>query len=430
MGNEFIPEELNLLSRRPQVSVILGSEIVEYSTLNSVENCNVLEFLSLPHGDRFKCLNYIYLKLKLKIVKNDGSAFTKTDADQPTCVSNLLHSLIKSAYCSFNNVNVISIDDNYAQKEWLETFLSYPEHTSKARLCTQHYFEGDDDAATVKNIISDSKTFELYGRINLFCFEKLLLPNVSVSFKFNLANADFFLQESNSTSGSDSAAVARKPSVLKMLEAKLFIRHVSVSPEYLLGVERAIAQSGKVSYEFDRGVIISQTCPAGLGNIHFPHFYQGLKPKIALFLMCTNVSYVGSRQTSPFSFKHFNLQTFSFILNGSNVPSNAYEFKDTETEKCYSQIYSKVYESMNLHSTDKSIGLSRESFIKDRFMIAHDFTNSGNALSDVVEPMETVSVGISGNFEKPTTEVLTLLLYMMIPTRIDVHANRSVAVAY
>lgn len=85
---------------------------------------------------------------------------------------------------------------------------------------------------------------------------------------------------------------------------------------------------------------------------------------------------------------------------------------------------------MNLHTTDKSLGVSRESFIKNRFMIAQDFTNSGNALSDIVEPFETVSLGVSGTFEKPTSEVLTLLLYLMIPSRIDVYSNRSVAVAY
>lgn len=430
MGTEFIPENLNLLGQRPVVSVINGSEIVEYSTLNSVENTNVIEFLSLPYGDRFKALDYIYLKMKLRILKNDLKEYLATDANQPSCVSNLLHSLIKSAYCSFNNVNVISIDDNYAQKEWLEAFLSYPLHSSRARLGTQHYFEGDDDAALMKETTSNSKIFEIYGRVNLFGFEKALLPSIQVAFRFNMQGLDFVLQE-NLTVGTGQAATTRKPSVLKLLEAKLYIKHFSVVPSFLVGLERAIASNQKVSYEFDRGIVISQSCPPGMGNLQYPHLYQGLKPKIAIFFMCTNANYLGNgRQSSPFTYKHFGLQTFNFILNGSSVPSNAYEIKDASKEKCYSQVYSKIYEAMNIHSSDKSIGLTMESFIKDRFMLAHDFTNSGSSLSDVLEPLEQISLGVAGSFEKPTTEALTLLIYLMIPTKIDVYSNRSVVVAY
>ena len=411
--HEYIPEELDIFSERPIIMSVNDSEIIEYSALNSVENSTLLEFHSNSYGDRYKDLSNMYLKLKLKIVKHDGSDYVATDVEQGHLISNALHSIFRTAYTSLNGTNVHSVESNYHYKEFIETTMNYSVESAASRLSTQ-LFIPDPTPAKLSEISKNSAIFELYGRINLMNLDKLLIPNVDFNLRMSLENSDFFIKEKN-----------EKKSILKFLDAKLFIRHVIPNTEILLAQEKMLGSGRPAVYQYKRGVVLTQNLAKGVTNLNIQNFYNGgIKPCMILFSMVENASYVGTRTSSPHEFKHFGLNTFSFTINGMNRPSNPYEMKDN----CYSHVFSRLYETLGYQNSDKSSMVNLKNFSTNRFFMAHDLTNNNMALSDVEDPYSNCNIGVTGTFSTPLQTPISCILYLLLPSRFEISANREVKV--
>lgn len=116
---EYIPEELDLFATRPYLFCVKENLIHEYSPLHTVEGATSIEFLSLPYNEKYKDLSWVFLKLRLQLLKKDATPYKSTDVNQPHLVTNALHSIFKSAYVSLNGNSIRSIE-KYHYKEWLE----------------------------------------------------------------------------------------------------------------------------------------------------------------------------------------------------------------------------------------------------------------------------------------------------------------------
>lgn len=114
--NEFIPKELDIFSNKPVILCINDSTVQEYTPLNTVDNANSLEFLSLPFNDKYKDLSWVFLKLQVQILKGDGEKFATGDANQPHLISNGLHSIFKSAFVTLNSTSLRNVEQNYHYK--------------------------------------------------------------------------------------------------------------------------------------------------------------------------------------------------------------------------------------------------------------------------------------------------------------------------
>lgn len=414
---EFIPSELNPFEKRPLIISVEESVTLEVNPLNSVEGATSLEFISLAYSDKFKDLSNVYLKLKLQLLKKNDQKYASSDTVQPHLVSNALHSIFKSAYVTLNGNNLRNMENNYHYTQYIETTLNYSHETAKARLSTQHYVQ-DGVAADLKALAANSVQFDVMGKINLLNLSKLLVPGVSVQIRFNLESDNFFIQETTANSK------------LKILDATLYIRHVIPKESVLLSIERTLASGKNAIYEYKRGDIYTQTLPANISTLNIPNFYSGPKPSLVLLCFVENAAYVGDRTKNPFEFKHFDLTSFNFLINSTAKPVNPYKIKITDDEKCYSQIFNKVYESIGLNQSSNSVAVNRSNFASSMFYLMEDLTSNNTALDDVTEPMESCTLGVNGTFAKPLPTSVTCILYMMIQGRFDVNANRQVSVVY
>lgn len=62
--------ELDLFVKPLIQTNILKSEEVAYKPISSLDHSSVLEFVSLGHGDTYRDLSSVYIKLVLKIKKS------------------------------------------------------------------------------------------------------------------------------------------------------------------------------------------------------------------------------------------------------------------------------------------------------------------------------------------------------------------------
>lgn len=328
-------------------------------------------------------------------------------------------SIFKSAFVSLNGNNLRAVEANYHIKEWIETSLNFNVESAESRLSSQLYVPNAVEA-TLKQVSKDSKTFELYGRINLLNISKLLLPGISFSLRLNLENPDFFIQE--------DIAKTKTTSKLKIVDAKLYIRHVTPSSDIVLAHERLLSSGKNAIYEYKRGEVISSNVAAGTKNILIPNFYNGPKPSLIVFGMLPNKSFTGDRASNPFKFGHNNLTAFNFIINGASRPANPYTIQNDTTHSCYAHLFSRVYEALGYHKSDQSNLITKSNFIIDHFLIIEDLSTFNIALTDVLEPASNVSIGINATLSTSLTSTMTCVLYMLIPSRFEVSANRAVTV--
>lgn len=421
---EYIPEEFNILDERAMVLSVQDHDIQDVSPLNTVQGATSLEFLSLGYNDKFKDLSHVFLNLKLQVVKENGDGYKATDSadKQPSLVCNALHSIFKSAFVSLNGNNLRNVEQNYHYKEYIETTLNFSPETAKARLSSQMYF-ADSDKTALQAKSKDNVIFDVHGRVNLLNISKLLLPGVSVKIRFNMEAPDFFIMENTA----EVTGTGNK-SQLKILEAKLFIRHVSPKANLLLSMERALASGKNAVYEYKRGEVITQTISANISSLNIPNFYNGPKPCLIALGFVENSAYTGDRMKNPFEFKPFGLSSFNFIINGVSRPSNPYKISTSADVKTYNHLFSKLYEAMSYHNSDKATLVNSTNFMTSHFLILEDLAFI--PLSDLNETLEECTIGVNGTFSSPLTAPVTCIMYMLLPSRFEISANRSVSLVY
>lgn len=334
---------------------------------------------------------------------------------QPNLENNALFSLFKSVYVTIGSTPVHSSESNHHYCQLIETLLSYDIPSADARLSSQMFFV-KPTPEKLGAITKNSCIVELYGKVQLINLDKLLIPMLDVNFRFNLEQPSFFIKEK-----ADGTAK------LKFTDARLLIRHVLPINEISLTHEKMLTTRNAI-YQGKRGIVVSQTIAKGLRNLNLPNFWHGISPHLLVCCFVENDAYVGARDKSAYEFKHFNLSSFQFMINGSPFPKQAYNFRNDDTHESYSHVYSKIYETLGYSNTSKSCLISEESFLKNHFFLIHDNTQSNIALSDLQTPNSNTTIGVTGVFSKPLESSITVLLYLLLPSHFEVTDKREVKV--
>lgn len=175
-----------------------------------------------------------------------------------------------------------------------------------------------------------------------------------------------------------------------------------------------------------KGEIVTQNIAKGVANLSITNFYRGVKPSLIAFMMVDNAAFAGDRALNPFEFKMNGLRTFNFIVNGSAKPTNPYEMWVDKDHNCYSHVFSKVYESLGYNDSERSSLITYENFKSTHFMIVDDLTSFNVGLTDINEVNAEITLGVNGTFASALTNGITCILYMLLPSRFDVSANRAI----
>lgn len=417
---EYVPSELELFQPKHLLHCIDDETILSFYPLNPLNDATIIQFHSPALNDVYKDLSWIYLRLKVQITKEDGTKWTTADTTQGHLVSNALHSIFKSCHVTLNGVIIPSTDQFYHIKEYIETTLNYTQDTATTRLSSQGYVP-NSDGETLSTFSKNSVVYELYGRISTCVFDKLLIPGVSVDLKFTLESPEFYFVQ--------SVTDEIRPAKLKIHDARLLIRHIKVGNFVRLAHEKLL-MNNPIAYERKHGVIRTFNVPANSSNISVSHFYSGIRPSLIVFACVKNSSIVGVRSENPFNFGHTNLRSFNFLINGQSLPATPYDVHIDSEIKCYSHIFSSVFEGLGLHASDRSNLVTKTNFANDHFLVVQDLTRFNIGLSNIDEVLSNVVIGIEGKIATPLESTMTCILYMLLPSRLTIAWNREVRVEY
>ena len=80
-------------------------------------------------------------------------------------------------------------------------------------------------------------------------------------------------------------------------------------------------EGGIARYNLTRHELKTFAFPAGLASLSMDNAVLGPIPKRLLFTIAKNTDFLGSLDTNPFNFRHYNLSSFVMFVNGKQVPN-------------------------------------------------------------------------------------------------------------
>lgn len=420
---ECMKSELDLFKKLPVQASILGTEEVSYKPIASLDNPNVIEFVSLGYGDTYRDLSSIYLKLRVQIL---GAADAAITDESVGVANNVLHSLIQKAAVYMNGKPISQTDSNYQYRAYIEVLLNYGNDASTTHLETIGWKidSGDLEPDKVNNgltarkkMFGKSAIIELIGKVHcdMFNQNKLLLNNVDLRIVFTMEKPEFYIIEK-----------AEGKSHIKILDATLFMNHVTISPEILLAHQQLLSKTNAV-YPYKRIEVKSFTVSSGTTNLQIDNVVIGQLPNFLVFGMIDNESYTGTRTLNPYHFKHNNITQFNLVVNGVQVPSHPFQFDYTSKQPpISSRGYLSLFKGTGIHFFDKGHQITKQLYDNGFFLIAFDLTSDNSYGSECSSLLNQGNIRISGRFSEALPKTISCIVYAEFNANLQIDYNRNV----
>lgn len=415
---EFMNSELDLFTVPPLQTNILKTEEVAYNPLTSLENAKEISFHSPGNGETYRDLSSVYIRL---LVALEGSQ------DDLGVVNNILHSIFRNCTIQLNNFCVSQSDNNYHYRAMIEKLLNYGSDAASTHLESTGWFldTGKFDSLIPtenpglderKTIFKKKKVVELIGKLHADMLNqpKFLLNNVDLKVSLNLEKPEFYMMES----GTDG--------FLRIIEATMYINHITINPDILLAHHRVLAQRSAV-YPYKRVEVKSYTLHAGGNSLGIDNIVMGQLPNLVIFTMVSNEAYTGDRKRNPFNFQHFKLQRFNLNVNGSPVPTQPIEFNfENSVASISTRGYNSLFKGTGIKHFDRGHQIKKKLFDNGAFLLAFDITpdHTYNDLS--TNPISQGTIRIEGRFSEALSEAVTCIVYMEFDSILEIDKNRNV----
>jgi len=155
--------------------------------------------------------------------------------------------------------------------------------------------------------LNASKELRLFGRLHsdLFNVPLVLLPGVSLQNKLTKARPSFYLMSKEADS----------KTTFKFLYAQLLVKRVKPDPIILLAHTATLNTGALARYNMTRVELKTFTFSAGSKSLSIDNAVLGPVPKRLLFTMVNISNFIGTMDTNPYKFQHYN-SDFSLFVNG------------------------------------------------------------------------------------------------------------------
>ena len=143
-----------------------------------------------------------------------------------------------------------------------------------------------------------------------------------------------------------------------------------------------------------------------------------------LLTMTQSEALLGSHDTNPFFFHHFDLMHLSAEIDGKVYPTNGYEM-DYGNEQCLPAYEGlcRVLEIFN--DTQRSLPFSRKQFWKHGFCIyGFDFTPSGTSRG-ALTIIKQGNLNLSMKFRTALAKPVAVLAYLVFDATVSINNQRQ-----
>jgi len=109
---------------------------------------------------------------------------------------------------------------------------------------------------------------------------------------------------------------ADSKTTFKFLDAQLLVKRVKPDPVTLLAHTATLNTGALARYNMTRVELKTFTISAGSKPLSIDNAFLGPVPKRLLFTMVKNADFIGTADTNPDKFQHYDISDFSLFVNG------------------------------------------------------------------------------------------------------------------
>jgi len=429
---ECTKSELDLFAVPPTQTSIESGNYVEYNPIATISQGTPIEFSITGAGQDYLDLASTQLYVKAQIIKANNDPIDNNDNVGPTNL--FLHSLFSEVDITLNDTLVTSSNNTYAYRSYLETLLSYGEGAKTSQLTSALFYKDvaghlenanpNDDAANNtgfkkrSNLTNEGRVVDMLGCVHsdLF-FQDRFLPN-DVNIKVRLVrNKDAFCLMS---------AVQGAAFKVKILECKLYVRKVKLSPSVFLAHAKAL-EVGNVKFPIRRTICKTFTIPAGNLDASQESLFTGQLPTRIVIGCVDNDAFNGSYAKNPFNFKHMGLTQLKVYLDGQQHSVKPLEMNFATRQ--YINAYASLFMGTGKWKRDEGNLISREDFAGGYALYAFDLT-ADQCEGEHFNLVRQGNVRVDLKFSAALTNTINVIAFAEFENILEIDRSRNVLFDY
>ena len=265
--------------------------------------------------------------------------------------------------------------------------------------------------------IKQRKEVQFYGRLHSYlCKVPLyLLPGIRLQIKLTKARPSFYLI--NETADSKT--------IFRFLDAQLIVKSIKPHHMILLSHHTTLENGFLARYNFTKVELKSFTFSSGSKYLSIDNAALGPIPKRLFFTMENNSDFNGSLDTNPFTFRHYDINHFTLLVNGKQVTNEGLPLV-TDHKKTSVMGYKSLFEGCGIRHSNSGLQITHM-YISGYFMLLFDLTPDQGASEGHASHAENCNIRIELRFNKPLPDAITCLLYLEFDNSVRINKIRTVS---
>ena len=432
---EALKSELDLHSIPPTQTCILDTSLVEYYSISSAENQQVIDFHIVGNGEDYIDPSQIYLHVQVDIKKVKN--IDLTDNDNVIPINGLLHSMFSDIIVQLGDKIITSADQAYPYKAYFARMFMGNTHAINNYLNMEMFYKEPFFTKLNDNILKNDfikekllkskNTIDMFGKpcIDLFNQDRLLPNDLDMRIKLIRNKNEFCLIKDETVR--DGSRAHLDDFQINIKKISLFVRKVKLNPSVMLAQIKSLSLS-TFKYPMLRTEIRTQCIGNGMRDIHLDNLFLGPLPVFIMFGLVDSDAFAGTMTSNPFYFHNKNISHVSIQIDSQQYPVVPLQpdFKNNMFIMCYHHFLTSIGK---YYDTD-GLDISLENYANGCTLFPFDLTSDQNIDVSHFNLAKNGSLRINLKFNESLDKNMILVVYALFQSIIEIDKNKSVITDY
>ena len=382
------------------------------------------------------------LYIQLRIVKEDGTEFAKSDdgkvVEFATPVNGILDSMWSGIDVYFNGVLVSTSGTNYTYKAFIENLLNYSKEATKNQLSSIGMTVDDANFDSTFPLDSTDQSGTITGvnsglreRNKLFVngvgeFQGVILSDICNQGKLILNSVDIDI---TFTPNKDEFRLITSPNGLKckilIEDMSISVCKVTVNPGVLIGHANML-KTHNAKYPFQRTEIRTYAVPAMNMSDTIEDIYKSIIPSKLVVGFVDQAAYHGEFSSNPLKFDHFDISSICLYVDGVSTPTNPMKL-DIENG-IYLEAITSIYRTVGKLFENTDIPIDRKTWAAGLAFFAFDLDPTAPADLRFIGTPKFGHTRLNFTFKNKLQRSITAIMYAVFPSRVEIDEARNVRI--
>jgi len=171
------------------------------------------------------------------------------------------------------------------------------------------------------------------------------------------------------------------------------------------------------------------TFSAGSKSLSVDNAVLGPVPQPLLFTMVKNADIIGTMDTNPYKFQHYDISDFSLFVKGKQYDKEGLSL-GMDFEKTSVMGYRTLFEGSGIHQLNAGHQITHDMFVNINFMLLFVIIPDRGVSDTHTSHHEQGNIRVELKFSKPLPEEITCLLYLEFNNSFLFNLARNVTTDY